>query len=210
MHKCKIQFILNKFIVELTDCSNIYRTSKCSYTRVGNGFQQIPVKQTRTIIELAFLQTMLAWEVFLEDSFIRYICGAETQSGYSPKCYLKPISMEHSFDMLRQDKPYIEWNNASNVLKLAKLYFKDGQPYRDALSPILQDLNRTRIIRNSIAHSSKASRKSLENLARDILGHKPNKLTPGLLLSLEYPNANNSIFEYYIDILRLASQRVIL
>ncbi|GAJ15780.1 unnamed protein product [marine sediment metagenome] len=151
----------------------------------------------------------LAWEDFLEESFVRYLCGAQTASRYSPKCYLKPKSLSHALDMLRQHRRYIDWTDASFIIQISNLYFEEGKPYTRALNPILSDLKYMNIIRNSIAHRSESARINLDNATRDLLGYRPIKLSAGLLLETIAPGKTQTLFDVYLDIIKLASRRII-
>jgi hypothetical protein len=107
------------------------------------------------------------------------------------------------------ERAYADWTEMEAVLKLAKLYFENGEPYESALRPLLADLRHMRIIRNSIAHRSESSHKKLEDVTRGLLGHVPKALTAGLLLKTTVPNEQQTFLEKYCSVVQIAGQRIL-
>ncbi len=147
-----------------------------------------PIAQSKVylITELAFLQLFLTWEDFLEQTFIRYMCGGKTESGYSSESRTRAQNLDHALEILKgPSRPYIEWVDGREIQDRAKTFFQDGEPYCSAIGGAITQLNEMRKIRNRIAHRSKSSEQQFEELARQLLGHRPKGLTPGLLLRIE-------------------------
>ena len=166
----------------------------------------IPRIQVEIITELAFLRISIAWENFLEESFIRYSVGAKSISGHVPTRLLEPHDMTHAFGLLSQGKDYIKWNSASGVVRRAELYFRDGEPYKNIIQSITVDLDNVNIIRNRIAHKSSISKKNFTEFARRKFGYGKRGMTPGRFLLTPTPTDTQIIFlDYYISIFKTAS-----
>lgn len=143
----------------------------------------MPRIQVEIITELAFLKVFIAWEFFLEESFIRYLVGAKSPSGYSPERSVNPPNMEIAKKIiLGQRREYIKWNSASEVIARSEIYFKDGEPYGSVLKGAAIDLNDMNVIRNRITHMSTISKDKFNNFVRRRFGHGIRGMTPGRFL----------------------------
>jgi hypothetical protein len=152
----------------------------------------------------------LAWEEFLEASFIRYMCGAITNNGYRPRVYVSPTSLDHALKFfILKPRDYVEWSNGQQVIERAEMVFHDGEPYKSAIRPSLTDLDNMRLIRNAIAHRSGTSWKKFETAVRLLYGSRPRGLTPGLFLGLTHLGTGNPYIDYYKDVLSVAASRIV-
>lgn len=142
----------------------------------------LPQIQLEIIVELAFLRIFIAWENFLEGSFIRYLMGAKSPSGYKPKAFVNPYNMEHALNFISQGKDYVKWNSASDVIDRSDVFFKNGEPFKNTLEASTTDLNEMNTIRNRIAHKSKSSQEKFNSLIRFKFGHGIRGMTPGRFL----------------------------
>lgn len=160
------------------------------------------------ITELAFLRIFLAWEDFLEQSFVRYMCGGMTASGYRPQLYVNPVSLDHAYDILRGQRAFVEWSNGGDVLQRARLFFRNGRPYHPAIAGALQELDEMRILRNGIAHRSAAAIRHFEDLARKLLGYRPRGVTPGLLLASTHSPSGRTHLHHYSEVIKAVAYQI--
>lgn len=170
----------------------------------------IPLIQLEIIAELAFLRIFIAWENFLEESFIRYLVGAESPSNYRPERITSSPNIEHAIKLISGEREYAKWNSASDVINRAERYFKDGEPYKNALEAATKDLNDMNTIRNRIAHKSIFSKNKFNDFIRRIFGHGIRGMTPGrLLLKLKESLPESTFLDYYIGIIKAASRIIV-
>ena len=159
--------------------------------------------------ELAFLKTFTAWETFIEDVFIAYMTGHITRK-CKPKTYLKKITKEHAYDLLKGVRDYPDWTRMDQVLKLADLYFIDGAPFHLPLSRINTIFNEMKKIRDAISHVSSNSRDTFLGIIRANLTSYDKNMTPGEFLSRNTQRTNNDSFlNYYIRYLMIASEQIV-
>lgn len=171
-----------------------------------------PIKYTRVyqINEMAFLGMFLAWEEFLEATFVRYMCGAATKTSYQPTVYVMPLTLDHALKFfIVKPRDYVEWSSGQQVMERAEMVFRDGEPYRSALRPSLTDLDDMRQIRNAIAHRSGISWKKFETAVRRILGSRPRGLSPGMFLRLQNAASAKPYIEHYREVLVVAASRIV-
>lgn len=178
-------------------------------TKVRNS--GMPRIQVEIIVELAFLRIFIAWENFLEESFIRYLVGAKSPFGYSPKRFVNPPTMKIAINLVLAEREYIRWNSASEVITRSEIYFRNGEPYKNVLQGAITDLDEMNTIRNRIAHKSATSKKKFNNFVRRKFGYGKRGMTPGrLLLTLISPPTSRTTFlDHYVGIIKAASRMIV-
>jgi hypothetical protein len=170
----------------------------------------LPRIQVEIVAELAFLRIFIAWENFLEDSFIRYLVGAVSPSGYSPQRFVNPPNMKIAIRLISAEKEYIKWNSASDVIARSEIYFGHGAPYKNVLQSATTDLNNMNTIRNRIAHKSIVSQNKFNDFVRRELGYGRRGMTPGrLLLSPKNSSSKTTFLEHYVEIIKTASRMIV-
>lgn len=123
-----------------------------------NGDEEKNVKEF--IIESAFLKMFIFWEEFIENSIVIYISNDHLET------YVSPVDNDHASSILIGTQKYVDWANYEVVKKLANLYLKDGEPYKTTINSISTVLSELKIIRNSTAHKSSSTSRSLKSLIR--------------------------------------------
>lgn len=170
----------------------------------------MPRIQVEIIAELSFLRIFIAWENFLEKSFIRYLVGAKSPSGYRPAILVNPQNMSHALDLISSGREYVRWNSASEVITRSEIYFRDGGPYKNALLGATTDLNDMNTIRNRIAHKSTFSKNKFSDFVRIKFGHGKRGMTPGrFLLTPMYFPPRITFLDYYAGIIKTASRIIV-
>jgi len=150
------------------------------------GFPIFPEIDRQQITVAAFLNLFIAWEHFLERSLCNLMIGAPTTGGGSPVRYVLPPSESAARSLVIGVRKYFDYANHKNVLKIARMYFKEGYPYEPHLSAIFSDLEDLRTMRNAAAHISSTTQKALEALAIRIFGNpRPNITLYQLLTSVD-------------------------
>lgn len=134
-------------------------------------------EHARRVVELAFLGLVSAWEEFLERSFVRYLSGAKSESGYAAPLRMgKASSIEHAYHLISGDPDYDPSKNYSRfsepkwVISTARNYMEQGAPYATRLQPNLQILQEAIRLRNRVAHNSSKCREDFKRSARVHLG----------------------------------------
>lgn len=184
---------------------------KWSSIKGAGGQPLISAKRRESITELAFLRAFLAWEVFLEHSFLGYLTGQTPTRGRAPKRYYFPPNQKLARELLAEGREYARWADAGMVGMRATRFFKDGFPFRDALRSNQVALTDANMIRNMIAHESGKARDSFENVVRRELGHMPINKTAGHFLGHTKPGATppTSFLDWYISKLDGCARQII-
>jgi len=171
------------------------------------------------IAEMAFLRVLLAWEDFLEESFIRYMIGATPRRGRWPRPESRPKTLDRARTiMLGERRDYVDWYSPDAVNKRAELHFSRPELYVNAINAVATHLNRMRIIRNRIAHRSQRAKKRYEGLLRTFYGAVIGGRGPGDVLLAPPANAAlppgggagaASLMELYSSILKAAARQIV-
>jgi hypothetical protein len=166
------------------------------------GITKFSPRHKDTVLGLSFLRAFVAWETFLEQSFISYLLGSKPPGGPKPKRLVKPTTRHMAvLVIIGGDRDYADWYKYDQLKGRAKKYFKDGKPFTDALSGRKLLFEEMATLRNAIAHSSSHSQEKFKSLVRSKLsGSYPPKLTVGGFLAMTVPSSSppESFLEYYI------------
>lgn len=213
----------------LTSAEELYRAVK----RFGdgtrdsiNGREALFPGQARRVVALAFLQSVIGWEDFVEAVFVRYLAGAESPAKYRPSLRLTAAkSLSHAFQLASGDpdydpqKHYISWNKWKSVESLAKVFLDAGRPFTNITEQEKQRLGDCVVIRNRIAHNSLKCKSHFIEVSKTHLGlPATGKLAQGfspgqlLLTSSNRLFGKNApvkpFFEHYLDTIRSCSNRI--
>ena len=172
----------------------------------------IGIRRVEVFAGVALFRIYMAWEDFLENVFLRYMCGAETPSGFSP---LLIVSSKRSIneamnELLGRGFRYLNWSS-NNTLTRARIYFDQGEPFETTINSISNLLGEISAIRNSFAHRSDFARNEFRNVVRNAFGYLPRGLSPGRFLLTANPSSviGEPFIDYYAQFLLGASQAIV-
>lgn len=177
-----------------------------------DGNPLISIARRDSIVELAFLRGFLAWESFLEESFLLHMLGKQPKRGRAPHRYVLPPSRKAALTMTAEGRDYAKWEVASEVATRATRFFRDGRPYTTPLRGAQSKLDNARMLRNAVAHRSEKAQTTFETLARTELGGAlPPGLTVGGFLNMPRPATAppESFLEHYLAVLQLVAEQIV-
>ena len=171
---------------------------------------QITTQRRDVLTETAFLRAFIAWEVFLEETFLLYLLGHRLPKRSAPRRYGFPPSREAATEWCSDGKAYSKWS-VSEVRKRADRWFKDGKPFTPALQGQQSRLDQLTTIRNAVTHVSPDARTKFENLVRQELGYLPPNTTVGGFLITAKPATTppQSFMEFDIEQMELAATNIV-
>jgi hypothetical protein len=177
-----------------------------------NANPHISAARRDSIIELAFLRGFLAWESFLEESFILHMLGKIPRRGRAPHRYVQPPSRKAAFKLSADGRAYASWEVAADVANRATRFFRDGRPYTAPLRAYRNTLDNARTLRNAVAHRSETAQEHFEGLARAELGGVlPPGITVGGFLNTVRPGTAppQSFLEFYLGTLQTVAEQIV-
>jgi len=178
-----------------------------------NQLSQLYIDQVHLIYELSFLKIFLAWELFLEKSFILFMLGKETDSGYKPRTYVIPRDEKHAYELIKGGRSFPDWLNLEFIREKSELFFENGSPFKDVLyndQTIKEGLQLMKITRNRIVHISPQTKREFSNLLRKEFGYDLG-IDPGKFLkkNMTKPPHFLSYIDYFKDILLTAADNIV-
>lgn len=190
----------NSFIQTYVSFNEMLRDSTILYQQnVGFEGHTFSKKIYNAIVEHCFMQIFLAWENFLENSFILYLYGCPDLQGNAYVRYGIPKDRQHAYNMVKGTKNYPDWTNINDVKYLAKTYFENGGPY-SIIENIPIEFEDIKVIRNRISHISEKSTKAFERLLAKTIVQSTNIDISDFLMM--FKDDNQTYFSYYMDFLK--------
>lgn len=167
-------------------------------------------KRVELIAGFACLRMHLAWEDFLEEAFIRYMCGAQPPGGPGP-VLLRPVcgTITVARAMLLGGDEFVSWGRKTTK-KRARRYFEEGYGFSSGLPAAASSIDTLVATRNAVAHRSPSASRVFRLRAQAHLGFLPNGLTPGgFLMRADPKSPNRRIIESLAADLRAAANTIV-
>ena len=162
--------------------------------------------------EMAFLRAFLAWETFIEQSFILYLSGQRPPRGRAPRRYAFPPNQQTAMKwMVPEGRRYARWTVPQHVSGRAERFFHLGRPFTPVLRSNQNVLEDALTIRNAIAHEAVSTRQKFESLVRTKVGIVAPNLTVGGFLGSTVPGSTPpaSFLEFYVQKIEFAAQQIV-
>lgn len=182
-----------------------------AHQRYANGNYKHHSQLREFIAESAFLRIYVAWETFIEKSFIDYLINEESINQNRPAKWAMPINAKHANEIIIGNQKHMDWSNPETVRKISKIFFHQGYVFDTSLSAINSDLMDMKSIRNSAAHISSTTTSKLDGVASRILNSTVNNYSAYRLLFSVDPRATvtpKTVLERYIEILDVAAEQI--
>lgn len=153
----------------------------------GNGPEWIGRERTELIAGFASLRVHLAWEEFLEETFVRYLCGIPPTGGAGPVLRQPQCAnLTAARTLMLGGKDFVGWQRKP-ARKRARRYFDAGYNYTPALIAAADSIDTLVAVRNAVAHRSPSATRIFYERVRGRLGYLPAGVTPGRFLLRDDP-----------------------
>lgn len=107
------------------------------------------------VYEAGYLLVFSAWENFLEQSLLRFLCGYRNTAGLYGRVgsipYFRSINAAHHH--LLRGRTYLLWHNPQDAVNRSNANLNGG-PHASVLLSALADIRNYSYIRNHVAHRS--------------------------------------------------------
>ena len=167
----------------LPPLANVFASDANNATRLASGIEivhsavprgsiarkQLPQKRIEAIYEMAYLRIFLAWETFLEEAFLRYLCGYASTLG--PERLLQPAfpSRQAAELSVLHGLKFVSWARPNGIIDRAQNYVVDGL-HETVVSSATRYLDYLADVRNRVAHSSDYARSQFDTAALFLSG----------------------------------------
>lgn len=151
--------------------------------------KEITTNKARFAYELAYLKIFAAWEHFLEETFIRYLCAHAHSGGPEtikpPHSYCGTIAAAEV--MVLGGQLYKLWHNPSHVIARSQTYFINGR-HEIVLNSVLSRVESFAAVRHHIAHQKKDTASKFDQACVTLCGHRIAGSRPGTFLRSFVPH----------------------
>ncbi len=113
-----------------------------------------PNVESNALAEGTFLKAFVAYETFLEATFIHFCNGGSSLNGFLATSRLANCDWAQARAILKGSQQYLDWAKPQAVRERARLFLTDGEPITGCIDPRAPDLGDIHKIRNMIAHES--------------------------------------------------------
>lgn len=170
MAKCELAFAR-----EVDQAVDLARAAERAHLKGIDGSYR-PLHHTRIeyLYELAYLRIFISWEVFLEASFLRYLCGlhshrhgAQVMAGGQP--YHKTI--DDAENAMLGNWHYFLWANTDKVLAMVKKHLDKGR-HQTIIAAARGRLDNYAAIRHRVAHGQSDAILKFDNAAMALAGRR--------------------------------------
>lgn len=198
---------LNTFRVSVVEANSFIALA---FQQDGAGNYLLPQNQREFITDSAYLKLFIAWETFLESSFIKYMLGETSVLGNSITRYVQPIDEQHANKLLIGTQKYVDWSNPEIVKRLSNLYFISGNPIDTFVSSTMVDLFDLKTIRNAAAHLTSTTRQQLDSVGTRRLKRSCTNLKVSDFIFAIDPDsaAGETILTTYLNKLDIAAEGI--
>jgi hypothetical protein len=140
----------------------------------GNSLQRLKLQQVELAYELAFLRIYIALEVFLEQVFLRILCGYTIKNGIQ-----EPITLSTGYfgtiagaesHMLGQ-RNYVPWHSPTDIVRRAKRYFLSSN-FEIVISSASSRLEEFSAVRHRIAHAQNHARTKFDQVTMSLASRR--------------------------------------
>jgi hypothetical protein len=172
---------------------------------------RLGARRTESLTGLALLRLQLSWETLVEDSYYRYLCGAQAPSGVPPRLLQqRSPNLESARRLVIGSASYVSWAHTPTTDR-ARVHFQSGEPYVSALAAASSVLSEMAIVRNRLAHSGDYAADRFSQVVRSRLGYVPRGMTPGRFLLAQVPGttAGSRYIDVYVATVRAAGHSLV-
>lgn len=136
-----------------------------------------------SLYEMAYLRMFVSWEAYLEQVFLRYLCGYSSRYGTAPLnsgiSYFSTLA--NAENALYGNSAFLLWHNPSTVADRSRQFFRLGT-IENVVSSSTARLNALAAIRHRIAHDQDDARRKFDSATMMFTGKRYRGSQPGSFL----------------------------
>ena len=127
------------------------------------------------VYEAAYLLAFSAWETFLEQVLLRFMCGYQNSLGTptSTGTWPRPATLAAAHATLLtigpRPQPFLLWHNPQGVVQRSRLCFLNG-PHEAVLSTVLVEVTDLAAVRHHVAHRTDDTKTKFQDAALRMSG----------------------------------------
>ena len=140
------------------------------------------VSRVELLYEFAYLRMFIEWEMFLEQTFLRYLCGYVSVHGtVTPSSGVFCTTLRTAQVAMHQGRPFVLWHDPNAVINRARTLLT-GCPHEIVISSYVSRLRDLASVRHRIVHSQDDAKRNFDIATTNIAGRRYRGARPGRFL----------------------------
>jgi hypothetical protein len=140
------------------------------------------IARVEYLYEMSFLRAFIEWEVFLEQTFLRYLCGYQSAQGlYVPLSGRYCPSLSHAERLIFGRGGYALWHDPTAVIRRTNRLFAPC-PHETIVQSNAARLGMFAAIRHRVAHGQDDARQKFDVATMTLCGRRYRGGRPGRFL----------------------------
>jgi len=144
-------------------------------------YKELTIARLEALYELAYLRIFLTWEAFLEESFLRYLCGFHNSAGPVALKVGRFSTIDDARVAVLAGSRFVSWYNPVSVVRRAQR-FCINSPHELVVVSVQTQLEWYAAIRGRIAHASTYARGEFDQATLGLAGRRIRGSRPGSFL----------------------------
>ena len=176
-------------VVRATSLAQAGEQAQVMLSGLSRGAPPLYPARLELLYEMAYLRVFIEWETFLEQSFLRYLCGYTNTIGQQAMVqgnYYSTLATAET--AILGNRQYVLWHNPSAVVGRSKAFFSTGL-HESVLASNLTRLDWFAAIRHRVAHAQPHARKEFDRATMSLNGFRYQGGRPGKFLRDWHPYA---------------------
>lgn len=156
-----------QFFRSLDTAVRIYAPARemCRFNAESFGETVYQPNVAAKVVSLAFLSAVAAWEDFVEDVYLGYLCGYAAPNGYKPRLLAGPAQNKtHALKLAagesneKEAERKLRWNSFKWVQGISSVHFENNNVFAKVTPQDVAWLDLAQIVRNRVAHNSEKAK----------------------------------------------------
>lgn len=142
------------------------------------------------LYEMAYLRIFVSWESFLEQAFLRYLCGYTSRVGVAAPVPGQAFqsTLANAERAVLGGQQYVLWHNPARVIQRARQFF-GSSPIETVVLSNSTRLEHLAAVRHRITHAQQDARSKFDTATMTIAGRRYRGGRPGAFLRDEDASA---------------------
>lgn len=170
--------------LKLAEVGEVIRTRTPTYPGLA---AHLTVPRLELLYEVAYLKVFIGWEQFLEESFLRYLCGFSNSIGNVNLTVPKCATLTDARNLVVGGRQYVPWADPARVISRARGYFANSL-HEQVIASDQARIESFWRVRNQIAHGTDSTRALFNSATMHLAGKRYRGCSAGAFLRDWVPN----------------------
>jgi hypothetical protein len=170
----------NQFGARVRDALELARAGELAGSALGR--REWPSTRIELLYEIAYLKVFVQWEVFLENTFLRYLCGYRSGHGiFAPVTMPVPATLGAAQVQVSRGRDFLLWHDPDRVISRSRTFLVQC-PHENVLASHSSRLAHFSAVRHRIVHEQEDARSKFDLAAIQLAGRRYPASRPGRFL----------------------------